>query len=124
MVCAKEALLHKTTLLLLLTSSIPHVFLIFPPQERPVIIVSMVRAKEALLHYDERHHLGFLSNPKRFNVAITRAQALLIVVGNPHLLCMDFCWKTLVRYEFGITSDQSIPRSVDQSIGYSKKVIN
>ena len=66
-------------------------------QERPVIIVSTVRARETLVHYDERHHLGFLSNPKRFNVTITRAQALLIVVGNPHVLCMDYCWKTLVR---------------------------
>jgi len=35
---------------------------------------------------DLRYTLGFLSNPKRFNVAITRAHALLIIVGNPHVL--------------------------------------
>ena len=35
---------------------------------------------------DDKYCLGFLSNPKRFNVAITRAKALLIVVGNPHVL--------------------------------------
>jgi len=29
--------------------------------------------------------LGFLASPKRFNVAITRAKAALIVVGSPHL---------------------------------------
>ena len=29
---------------------------------------------------------------QRFNVAITRAQALLIVVGNPHVLCKDRHW--------------------------------
>ena len=63
-----------------------------------MVIVSTVRARETLVHYDERHHLGFLSNPKRFNVTISRAQALLIVIGNPHVLCMDYCWKTLVRY--------------------------
>lgn len=35
---------------------------------------------------DDRYFLGFLSNSKRFNVAITRPKALLIILGNPHVL--------------------------------------
>ena len=46
-----------------------------------------VRSNESLVGVDVRHSVGFLSNPKRFNVAITRAQALLVVIGNPHVLC-------------------------------------
>ena len=45
-----------------------------------------VRANEDMIGFDVRHCLGFLSNPKRFNVSITRAQALLIVIGNPYIL--------------------------------------
>lgn len=32
---------------------------------------------------------------QRFNVAITRAQALLILIGNPDMLCMDTNWTRL-----------------------------
>lgn len=46
-----------------------------------------VRSNESLVGVDVRHSVGFLSNPKRFNVSITRAQALLVVIGNPHVLC-------------------------------------
>ena len=48
--------------------------------------MSQVRSSENLLGFDVRHHLGFLSNPKRFNVAITRAQALMVIIGNPNVL--------------------------------------
>ncbi len=43
-----------------------------------------------------QHNLGFLTNPKRFNVAVTRAQALLIVVGNPRVLAADEHWGELL----------------------------
>jgi len=42
--------------------------------------------------------VGFFSNPKRFNVAITRARALLVVVGHPTILIRDTCWSELVRF--------------------------
>ena len=34
---------------------------------------------------------------QRFNVAITRAQALLILIGNPDMLCMDTNWTRLAK---------------------------
>ena len=58
----------------------------FQGQERKVIIVSTVRSTPEYVTLDRRHRLGFLADSKRFNVAITRSQALLIVVGNPQIL--------------------------------------
>merc|ERR1712029_691276 len=70
----------------------------FQGQERRIIIISTVRSKPTLLQSDYEHKLGFLNNPKRFNVAITRAQALMVVIGNPYLLSMDKWWKELLKY--------------------------
>eukprot|EP00731_Ephydatia_muelleri_P035328 Em0114g12a len=58
----------------------------FQGRENLVIIISTVRSSNDLFVDDMRKQVGFVSNPKRYNVAISRAQALLIVVGNPHLL--------------------------------------
>ncbi|XP_008933587.1 PREDICTED: putative helicase Mov10l1, partial [Merops nubicus] len=69
----------------------------FQGQEYTVIILSTVRSQEGLFG-DDRYCLGFLTNPKRFNVAITRAKALLIVVGNPHVLVKDPCFCALLEY--------------------------
>jgi hypothetical protein len=35
---------------------------------------------------------------QRFNVAVTRARSLLIVVGNPHLLECDQHWRELINF--------------------------
>nr|XP_006811620.1 PREDICTED: LOW QUALITY PROTEIN: putative helicase Mov10l1-like [Saccoglossus kowalevskii] len=57
-----------------------------------------VRSNQSFMNFDAQHHIGFLSNPKRFNVAITRAQALLIIIGNPYVLVKDLFWVRLLQY--------------------------
>lgn len=42
--------------------------------------------------------VGFWRNPKRFNVAITRAKALLVVVGSPRVLVADANWRQLLQH--------------------------
>jgi hypothetical protein len=70
---------------------------LFQGQERRVIIISTVRSNKDHIGFDATHNLGFLDNPKRFNVALTRACSLLIIVGNPHVLAPDPHWGRLLR---------------------------
>ncbi|XP_038054523.1 putative helicase MOV-10 [Patiria miniata] len=71
----------------------------FQGQERLVIIVSTVRStKPEHIQMDIDYKLGFVKNPKRLNVAITRAKALLVLVGNPYMLSKDECWNKFLRY--------------------------
>ncbi|KAF6075225.1 Mov10 RISC complex RNA helicase [Phyllostomus discolor] len=70
----------------------------FQGQERNVIIISTVRSSQSFVQLDLDFSLGFLKNPKRFNVAVTRAKALLIVVGNPLLLGHDPDWKAFLDF--------------------------
>ena len=50
--------------------------------EADLVILSTVRSNRAA-------QLGFLGNPNRLNVAISRARERLVVVGNPSTLCGD-----------------------------------
>uniref|UniRef100_A0A3Q3A978 Mov10 like RISC complex RNA helicase 1 n=1 Tax=Kryptolebias marmoratus TaxID=37003 RepID=A0A3Q3A978_KRYMA len=70
----------------------------FQGQEFLVIIMSTVRSNESVESADLQSSLGFLANPKRFNVAITRSKALFLVVGNPHILIRDPCFRALLQY--------------------------
>lgn len=69
----------------------------FQGDEHRVIIISTVRSSSEWTAFDRSHNLGFLDNPKRFNVATTRARALMIIVGNPNVLQLDPCWNELLR---------------------------
>lgn len=57
----------------------------FQGREKLIIIMSCVRSKTRTI--------GFLSNEKRLNVALTRAKGLLIVVGNPETLGKNKLWR-------------------------------
>nr|CBN80761.1 Putative helicase mov-10-A [Dicentrarchus labrax] len=70
----------------------------FQGQERKIIMISTVRSSINYVKMDEDFNIGFLSNKKRFNVAVTRARSLLIVVGNPVILNKDSTWKTFISY--------------------------
>ncbi|GLI68474.1 hypothetical protein VaNZ11_012900 [Volvox africanus] len=86
----------------------------FQGQERRVIIISTVRSSDEYLEFDTRYRLGFLSNPKRFNVAVTRAKALLVVVGNVQILAADKHWRALLCFlrSSGAIVGQSLPQKV------------
>uniref|UniRef100_A0A096M4W4 RNA helicase n=1 Tax=Poecilia formosa TaxID=48698 RepID=A0A096M4W4_POEFO len=70
----------------------------FQGQERRVILVSAVRSSANYMDFDKKFNLGFIKNEKRFNVAVTRAKALLIVVGNPLMLSADPNWASFIEY--------------------------
>ncbi|KAJ4786836.1 P-loop containing nucleoside triphosphate hydrolases superfamily protein [Rhynchospora pubera] len=70
----------------------------FQGQEREIIIISTVRSTVKHNEIDRVYQLGFLSNHRRFNVAITRARSLLVIVGNPHIISKDRHWDKLLRY--------------------------
>ncbi|XP_067448390.1 putative helicase mov-10-B.2 [Thunnus thynnus] len=70
----------------------------FQGQERRVILVSTVRSSRDYSEIDKQFNLGFVKNEKRFNVAVTRAKALLIVVGNPRVLNTDPIWARFIQY--------------------------
>lgn len=70
----------------------------FQGQERLIIIITTVRSNRNLVHGDVSHNLGFLQNPKRFNVALTRAKGLMVIVGNPYTLSEDPCWNRILEF--------------------------
>jgi DNA polymerase III delta prime subunit len=68
-------------------------------QEGSVIIISTTLTSDESFAEEQSRFQGFVGNScKKFNVSITRAENLLIVVGNPHVLLRDRCWSALLRY--------------------------
>lgn len=66
-------------------------------REKDYIIFSCVRS-------NNRNMIGFLSDKKRLNVALTRARYGIFVVGNAELLKHDDTWGMYVDYHIGYHS--------------------
>ncbi len=85
----------------------------FQGQERQIILVSTVRTPgRGIRESDKKHKLGFIKHPKRMNVAISRARALLVIFGSPTLLVQDENWKFLMEYCVKNNSSVNCDRSI------------
>jgi superfamily I DNA and/or RNA helicase len=67
-------------------------------QESKIVILSTVRSNPKMLSMDEKNSVGIVNHSKRFNVALTRAQSLMIVIGDPDLLKNDKNWFKFLVY--------------------------
>lgn len=63
----------------------------FQGREKDYILLSCVRA-------NEHQGIGFLNDPRRLNVALTRAKYGLIIVGNPKVLAKQPLWNNLLHW--------------------------
>eukprot|EP00126_Sphaerothecum_destruens_P008230 Sdes_comp20136_c0_seq1m13231 len=61
----------------------------FQGREKDLIILSCTRS-------NDHQGIGFLNNPRRLNVALTRAKYGIIIVGNPKVLSKQVLWNNLL----------------------------
>ncbi|KAH0541842.1 hypothetical protein FGG08_003725 [Glutinoglossum americanum] len=66
--------------------------------ESRVVILCTTRTRARFLDQDLARGLGMIHEPRRFNVAMTRARQGLVVIGNPDVLGRDRAWGALMAF--------------------------
>lgn len=79
--------LFETLVFCVFTVTLRHTHVILTGKQFRVIVLSTVRTRHTCKAGDEGLDFGFLSNAKLLTTAITRAQSLVAVVGDPVSLC-------------------------------------
>jgi regulator of nonsense transcripts 1 len=93
----------------------------FQGREKDIILLSCVRS-------NEHQGIGFLNDPRRLNVALTRAKYGIIIVGNPKVLSKQQLWNNLLNFykEKKVLVEGSLNNLKDSMIQFAKpkKIIN
>ncbi|KAL8713790.1 MAG: hypothetical protein Q9220_002317 [cf. Caloplaca sp. 1 TL-2023] len=70
----------------------------FQGLESGFVIICTTRTRSRFLEEDAIKGMGIVNEPKKFNVAVTRAKHGLIVIGNPCVLEQDPHWRAFMYY--------------------------
>ena len=70
----------------------------FQGLESRVVILCTTRSRTRFLDQDRTRDFGIIHEPRRFNVAITRAKHGLIVLGNREVLSVDPYWRAFLDF--------------------------
>ncbi|XP_062547272.1 putative helicase MOV-10 [Armigeres subalbatus] len=82
-------------------------------REKTIIIISTVRSS--------CNSVGFLADPKRLNVSLTRAKSLMIVIGNMKTLEQDPLWEKFIAY---CRQNNAIAQAYDSKQRKDRKSLN
>lgn len=63
----------------------------FQGREKEIVFVSLVRS-------NDRERIGFLNEPRRFNVAVTRARRKVVVIGDTDTVASGEVFDAFIRY--------------------------
>ncbi|KAK0300280.1 hypothetical protein LTS00_001352 [Friedmanniomyces endolithicus] len=70
----------------------------FQGLESRLVIFCTTRTRDRFLEQDAARGLGVINEPRRYNVAMTRAKEGLVVIGNPAVLAQDPCWTAFLSF--------------------------